>query len=82
VTAYDDLLRNYTTHAAQALPPILADAAARLGIESDAEREALGEALARAYMAGVDAAQAEFAAQAIEQGINLHVRQHRAPPED
>jgi hypothetical protein len=74
---YDDLLRNFTTHAAQALPPIISDAADKLGVRDDAGREALGEALARAYMAGADAAQAEFAAQAIEQGVNVHVEPQR-----
>ena len=81
MSGFDDLLRNYATHAAQALPPIIGDAADRLGVEVEAEREALGEALARAYMAGVDAAQAEFAAQAIEQGWNVEVQQQR-PPRD
>lgn len=78
---YDDLLRNFATHAAQALPPIVDDAVTRLGLCSDADREVLGEVLARAYMAGADTAQAEFAAQAIEQGVNVQVNQLRAPRE-
>lgn len=76
---YDDLLRNFTTHAAQALPPITRDAVEQFGVDSQAKLEALGELLARAYMAGVDAAQAEFAAQAIEQGVNLQVDPQRPP---
>lgn len=80
VSDYEDLLRNYTTHAAGALPPIIEDAASRLGVQDDpAKVEALGEALARAYMAGADAGQSEVLAQAAEQGVPFTLNQLKSP---
>lgn len=80
---YEDLLHNYATHAAQALPPITRDLASALGIPEDDERiGVLGESLARAYMAGAEAGQSETMAQAAEQGFSISVEQLRAPRED
>ncbi|WP_205698527.1 hypothetical protein [Conexibacter sp. SYSU D00693] len=78
---FGDLLRNYTSHAGQALPPIIARAAASLGIEEDDERARglLAVALAQAYLAGADAGQTEVLAQAVEQGVDINVRHVHAP---
>lgn len=80
---YEDLMRNYATHAEQALAPVIREAAAQLGIEDEhAMLEVLGEAMARAYMAGVDAGQSEVMAQAAEQGFNVNLTHLRAPDSD
>lgn len=79
VSEYEDLLRNYTTHAAQVLPPIIESLSAHLGLEDEVDLEAVGGALTRAYMEGSAAGQAEAAAQAAEQGVNINVEQLRPP---
>ncbi len=75
VPGYEDLLRNYTTHAAQVLPPIIDSLSAHLGLEDDVDLEAVRGALTQAYMEGAGAGQAESAAQAAEQGVNINVEQ-------
>jgi len=79
MSEHDDLRHRYATGARQALPPILAAAATSLGLEDDAQRQTLGDALARAYMAGASAGQAEIMAQAVEQGFDININQRRAP---
>ncbi len=75
---FDDLLHNYATHAAQALPPITSALAERLGVTDQADIEVLGRGLAEAYMQGVDAGQSEMVAQATEQGVAVNVSQLRS----
>jgi len=82
VSDLDDLRHRYATDARQALPPILDAVASSLGIDDDAQREALGEALARAYQAGASAGQAEIMAQAVEQGFDININRPGAPDSD
>lgn len=75
---YDDLLKNFKTDAARVLPPIIEDVCSQLGIETDANRQAILDALVRAYTAGTTAGQVESAAQAIESGVDVHIQQLRS----
>jgi hypothetical protein len=77
---YSELMKNYASAGAQDLPPLIEKAADALGITGETEKvETLGEALVRAYMAGINRGEAEIMAQAAEQGFNITVDQQRAP---
>jgi hypothetical protein len=74
---FDDLSRNYATHGAQWLPPIIEEAAEALGISDEATKATLGGYIAKGYMAGIDAGQSEIMAQAAEQGYDISVDHQR-----
>ena len=67
---HSDLMKNYTSAGALGLPPLIEKAADPLGITGETEKvETLGEALARAHMAGINRGEAEIMAQAAEQRL-------------
>jgi hypothetical protein len=73
-------MKHYASAGAQDLPPLIEKAADALGIAGKTEKvETLGEALATAYMAGINRDEAEIMAQAAEQRFNTTVDQQRAP---
>jgi hypothetical protein len=78
---YGDLLRNYSTAAAQDLKPMIREAATALGLEGDRLIQALGGFMARAWMAGALAGQSEMVAQAIDQGAQVDQTMLRPPDE-
>jgi hypothetical protein len=78
--SYEDLLRHYTSAAAQVLRPLVRETCATLGLpEGTAEAEKLGEAMARAFMEGATVGESEVAAQIAEQGGNVKINRLRAP---
>ena len=69
--------QNFASHAARVLPPIAESLVAQLDVGEDPVRvRAIGDALARAFMAGAHAGQVEVVAQVIEQSPNVTV-EHR-----
>jgi hypothetical protein len=77
---YSDLLKNYTSAARQDLPPLIGELAEALGVDEDrATVEIIGGVLARAWMAGAAAGQAEVLAQAVEKGLPVQQEMLRAP---
>jgi hypothetical protein len=73
---YSDLMNNYASAGAQDLPPLIEKAADALGITGETEKvETLGEALARAYMAGINRDHGAGRRAA----LNITVDQQRAP---
>lgn len=70
---YSDLMKNYASVGAQDLPPLIEKAADALGITGETEKvETLDEALARAYMAGINRGEAEIMAQRRRAGLQHH----------
>lgn len=71
----------YLSEMAQSGPPIARDLLDGLGIDDPTQEQlqVIGEALGRAYLAGVQTGETEAIAQAIEQGVNVKV--HKRPPE-
>src|ERR1700743_2774239 len=69
----DDLRSIFTSKAAQVLPPVAQDLIDTLEIDEDdrARVDAVGQALARAYMEGTAVGATEMFAQAAERGIPL-----------
>jgi hypothetical protein len=66
----EDLLAIYESKAAQVLPPITRDLLDALDLGDDARTlDAVGHALARAFMEGTALGATEMAAQATENGI-------------
>lgn len=72
-----DVSHNLTTAAAQDLRPLVKAAAEALDLDQQ-RTERLGEFMAKAWMAGAQAGQAEMVAQAAEQGANVSVTPVRA----
>jgi hypothetical protein len=69
----DDLRLTFVSKAAQVLPPIDEELVEALGLEGDpAHIEAVGHALARAFLEGTAVGATEATAQAAEQGIPLN----------
>ena len=77
----DEAWGRYMSKAAQAVPPITRDLLDALGFDPPTQEQldAIGDALGRAYLVGVDAGETEALAQAIEQGAKVTIQ--RPPPE-
>jgi len=54
---FERLFRGHPAHAAQALTPLIRDAAKALRIEDEQQVEVLGEAMLRAYTTGTNASE-------------------------
>jgi hypothetical protein len=67
----DDLRFIFTSKAAEVLPPVAQDLVDALGVDDPADIDAVGDALARAFMQGTAAGATEMIAQAAENGIQL-----------
>ncbi len=76
----DSLRIIFTSKAAQVLPPITRELADALDLEvTPAHREAVGHALARAFMEGAAVGATEMVAQAAEKGISIDLNWLGAP---
>src|SRR4051812_47082994 len=76
----DDLMKNYTSKAAQEVPALIEKLAADLGIDGENAKAAIGSALSRAFMRGVETGEAEIQAQTVEQGYDIRTTKLR--PDD
>ena len=73
-SAEEDLHLVFRTKAAQVLPPVAQDLIGTLEVGDDpALVEAVGQALARAFMEGTAVGATEMVAQAAERGIALNL---------
>jgi predicted DsbA family dithiol-disulfide isomerase len=73
-SAEDNLRFVFTSKAGQVLPPIAQDLVDALELEGDpAHVEAVGRALARAFMEGTAVGATEMVAQAAERGILINL---------
>lgn len=76
---YGDRMRNYSTAAAQAIKPLSREAANTLTLSDDDQIAELNVLLAKAFMEGVMAGEAEVLAVATEQGVNVAIEKLRPP---
>jgi hypothetical protein len=67
----DDLRFIFTSKAAEVLPPVAQDLVDALGVDDPADIDAVGDALARAFMQGTAIGATEMVAQAAEKGIHI-----------
>ena len=77
----DDLRFILSSKAAEVLPPVAEDLIDALGVDDPADIDAVGDALARAFMQGTAVGATEMVAQAAEKGIELDLNWVGGPPE-
>jgi hypothetical protein len=80
MTSPDDLRFIFTSKAAEVLPPITQDLVDALDLGHD-DLDAVGQALARAFMQGAAVGATEMIAQAAEKGIQLQLNWVDGPTE-
>lgn len=77
----DDLRFTFASKAAEVLPPVAHDLVDALGVDDPADIEAVGDALARAFMRGTAVGATEMVAQAAEKGLELDLNWVGGPTE-
>jgi len=77
----DDLRFIFASKAAEVLPPVAQDLVDALGVGDPADIDAVGDALARAFMQGTAVGATEMVAQAAEKGIELGLNWVGGPTE-
>jgi hypothetical protein len=77
----DDLRFTFTSKAAEVLPPVVQDLVDALGVDDPADIDAVGHALARAFMQGTAVGATEMVAQAAEKGIHIGLNWVGGPTE-
>jgi hypothetical protein len=79
----DDLRLTFVSKAAQVLPPIARDLVAALELEpcDPAQLDAVGDALAAAFMQGTAVGATEMVAQAAERGVSINLSWLGGPSE-